>query len=102
MHLSKKEKAIQKIRTKRYGQDFTRNHQNLGLIWTGILQSYYEIQFPEMMPSHVVLLMMAASKINRASTEKGKLLDEENYDDGKIYLELAKSACKNYKTIHRK
>ena len=88
-NLTENERKIQKDRANRYG-DSKIQHGNLGLIWTGILrQAGYVIEPP--IPSHIVLLMMVGSKVSRASFEK-KLRDTENYDDGKIYFELAKEA----------
>lgn len=91
--MDKKEQEIQKEREKRYGGKTTFNHENLGIIWTGILQNYFRIKLPAIIPAHIVLLMFSASKINRAVSEVG-IPDNDNYDDGKIYLELAKNAKK--------
>ena len=94
-NLTKEEDLVQKIRQERYGSTATVNHRNLGLLWTGIIQSYFEIELSHPIPSHVVLLMMSASKINRAASERGPLVDDDNYVDGKIYMELAKLAKKD-------
>ena len=102
MGLNKKEEIIFKKRNTRYCLGFFQAHKNLGKLWTAILESYYGIELPELIPSHVVLLMMAVSKINRAASEKGKLVDEDNYVDGKIYLELAQNAKKEEKTMETK
>jgi len=93
MKLNKKEQAVFEKRNTRYRIGFVNAHENLGLIWTGLIQSYYGIKLSEPLPSHLVLTMMSASKLNRAVSEK-KMPDEDNYDDGKIYLELAKNAKK--------
>ena len=69
MDLTNEEKKVQIARASRYG-DHRFVHANLGLMWTGILQSYYSIELSEPIPAHVVLLMMTASKLNRACAEK--------------------------------
>jgi len=90
MKLNEEERKIFEQRQKRYG-NFVDAHENLGLIWTGLIQNYFQIKLPEPIPSHLVLLMMAASKLNRAVAEKD-LIDSDNYDDAKIYAEMAKKA----------
>ena len=94
MELSKKEKEVFERRQKRYG-DFINAHENLGLIWTALIQNHFRIILPRPIPSHLVLLMMAGSKLNRAVAEED-LLDFDNYDDNKIYIEMAKKAREVY------
>ena len=84
-----KETDVQRKRSKQYG-DATAGHRNLGLEWTGILQNHYGITLDHPIPSHVVLLMMAASKINRAATPTPGQPDD--YVDARIYLNLAREA----------
>lgn len=76
-------------RAKQYG-DATLSHKNLGLEWTGILQNHFRIELPHPIPAHVVLLMMAASKMNRAATPTPGQPDD--YADGRIYFSLAEQA----------
>ena len=76
-------------RTAQYGPA-TFGHANLGLYWTGILQNHFGIELDHPIPAHVVLLMMAASKINRAATPTPG--QEDDYIDGKNYLQLAEEA----------
>gem|GEM_PF-6206835 len=94
MGLSKKEKEVFDQRQKRYG-DFVNAHENLGLIWTALIQNHFRIILPGPIPSYLVLLMMASSKLNRAVAEKN-LPDSDNYDDNKIYIEMAKKAREVY------
>jgi hypothetical protein len=89
MNLSKKEKQIHSQRTARYG-DATAGHQNLGRIWAALLSQHYGIKLKNI-PSRIVLLMFAASKLNRAAIEPLNA-NSDCYDDGKIYMELAKDA----------
>lgn len=98
MELNEQEQKVFVSRQKRYGT-FVQAHKNLGLLWTGLIQNYFGIELSEPIPSHLVLLMMVASKLNRAAAEKGLLVDEENYDDGKIYLEMAKNAKKEFERL---
>lgn len=96
MELSKQEQKIFDERQKRYG-NYIDAHENLGMIWTGILQNFYRTKLPTTIPSHIVLLMMVASKLNRVAAEN--LVNDENYDDGKIYLELMKNAKKEFERL---
>lgn len=98
MELNKQEQKVFDERQKRYGT-FIQAHANLGLLWTALIQNHFRIKLPGHIPSHIVLLMMVASKLNRAAAEKGVLVDEENYDDGKIYLEMAKNAKKEFERL---
>lgn len=70
--------------------DGTEGHTNLGLEWTGIIQNHYKMRLPYPIPPDVVLLMMAASKINRAACPTP--IRDDNYDDGAIYIEMAREA----------
>lgn len=83
------EKQIRRNRSRQYG-DSTAGHRNLGLAWTGLLQNYYGIELPRPIPARIVLLMMAASKANRAAVPRAG--QEDDYQDGRIYLELAEEA----------
>lgn len=91
MNLTEEEKKIQQERAARYG-DSVRGHQNLGRIWAALLSQYCGIYLDDI-PADIVLLMFAASKLNRASVEPPDS-NSENFDDGKIYIELAKEARK--------
>jgi len=91
------EEKVQKIfdaRQARYGT-FIKAHENLGLEWTGIIQNHFRIKLPRPIPSHVVLLMMVASKLNRAVAEE-LLPDQDNYIDAKIYTAMAQKARLEY------
>ena len=70
--------------------DATFGHTNLGMEWTGILQTHYQMVLPHPIPSDVTLLMMVALKVNRAAHPTP--MREDNYLDGKGYMELARKA----------
>lgn len=92
--LSRVERQVQKTRQKRYKGTTTFNHKNLGMIWTALLRSYYGHEDMPILSPQMVLLMMAASKLNRAAREDEKkpLVDQDNFIDAKIYIELARQA----------
>ena len=94
MELDKEDQKIFDVRQARYGT-FIEAHENLGLEWTGIIQNYFRIKLPRPIPSHVVLLMMVASKVNRAAAEE-LLPDQDNYIDAKIYAVMAQEARLEY------
>lgn len=94
MNLSEEDRRTFKTRQERYGT-FIQAHKNLGLLWTGLLQNHFRIKLPGPIPSHVVLLMMTASKLNRAVAEE-LLPDEDNYVDAKIYTAMAQKARIQY------
>lgn len=77
---------IREERSKTYG-GCKPNHDNLGLVFTGILQQHYQIEMPHPLPGHVVALMMAALKATRASNPFG--FNADNYLDGKAYFAIA-------------
>jgi len=87
--MNEKEKKIFEERGSLYGEG-TEAHTNLGLIWTGLIQNHYRIKLPYPLPPDLVLLMFVGSKANRAACHT-TLLDD-NYDDGKIYMEMARKA----------
>lgn len=61
-------------------------HKNLGLIWTAQIQQYYGIELDEPIPAELVFLMMAGSKLTRASKRN---YVRDDYIDGSIYIDLA-------------
>jgi hypothetical protein len=79
--------AVAKIQCERgvqYGQNHLR-HRTLGEIWTGLLETHLDQPLPTL-PAHLVCLMMAANKINRAAIDG---LREDDYIDAISYLVLA-------------
>ena len=73
-------KKISKIRKERgtqYG-GIELSHESIGLVWQGVLQSYYQKPIPPI-PPHVVALMMAGLKTSRAATPLG--YQEDDYLD---------------------
>ena len=79
-----------KERGKVYGEPH-HSHTNIGLEWTGLLQQYYGINLPSVIPAHVVELMMAAFKIHRAV----RVYHPDNYVDLKAYAGFAEHAQSN-------
>ena len=80
---------VQAEKTKQYG-DATFGTANLGLAWTGILQNHFGVELPHVIPSHVILLMMASIKVNLAAMNSQ--FQEDDYVDGISYFELAEKA----------
>lgn len=62
-------------------------NDNLGKIWTAIIQQHYKIELPNEIPGYVVSMMMASMKILRASMPNAVILD--CFDDAQNYLEIA-------------
>lgn len=87
--LSEKEQKIFEERSKQF-LDATFGNEQTGLAWTGIIQNYFRLSLPEPIPSHVVLLMLAAHKICRAALPTP--IHHDSYDDAKVYVELAREA----------
>ena len=92
MELTPNEAKIKKERAARYG-DATKQFEHLGHVWYGILKQYYGDKFDKPIPNHIVLLMHAAGKIQRAAIERNAG-DDDSYVDAKIYIELARTAKK--------
>lgn len=80
-------KRVRKARHQYYG-DAKKNHDTVGLMFTGLLERHYEISLPHPVPGHVVALMMAAVKLNRAATPLK--FNPDNYLDGCAYVEIAR------------
>lgn len=80
--MTPQQKKIRKQRGKLYGEPKF-NHTNLGLAFTAILQTHYEITLPHPIPPHIVALMMVAFKATRASRnyQPDSHLDLANYND---------------------
>lgn len=89
MAFEEREKKLHEERGKQYGEG-TFAHTNLGLEWTGLIQNHYRITLSHPLPPDLVLLMFAASKANRAACPTP--LHDDNYDDGKVYFEMARKA----------
>ena len=85
-----REAAVKVDRERQYG-NATFGHGNLGEMWTAVIQQHYGIKVDHPLPAHVVELMMALNKVNRAVRGGGPLQDDD-YDDGRIYFELAHNA----------
>lgn len=82
--------AIIADRDERYG-NAALNYANLGRIWAGIIQQHYRVVLAHDLPAEVVLLMVAALKINRACAPVPYDLD--HYDDAQNYVALARKAA---------
>lgn len=77
----------QEDREDRYG-DGVFGHANLGLVWTSLLQNHYDIEFDHPVPGHLVCLMMAGNKLNRAALPTEPHVDD--YVDASGYLDIAR------------
>lgn len=77
--------------------DATWGNEQTGLMWTGLLQNHFQVQFPTPIPADVVLTMLAAHKLCRSvlPTE----MNNDSFDDAKIYTELAREARKHREGI---
>lgn len=65
------------------------NMATTALQWTGLLRKYYnDSHLPELEP-HMVALMFAASKANRAATPGAEAYNEDDYVDGAAYFDIA-------------
>ena len=82
----KERKRIQKKRAREYGGDGVANLQNTGLIWTGILQCYFNVELPKPIPSHIVSIMLAGNKLSRIAQG---IYKKDNYMDAITYLHIA-------------
>ena len=82
---------IKEDRTARYGGDATRCHGNLGILWTALLQNHYGMSLDHVLPSSLVLNMMAACKLNRIAVE-AKVFEGDSFDDAVNYVQLAEAA----------
>jgi hypothetical protein len=85
------EKAIRAERASRYG-DHHEGHTNVGKAWTAIIQQHYGIKLPHDLPAHEVALMLGCNKLLRAATPGGEH-HEDNYDDARVYVQLARESA---------
>jgi len=80
-----------KERGKVYGPP-KHSHDNIGLCWTGIIQQHYGITLDYPLPAHLVELMMAQFKIQRAA----RVYHADNYVDVAAYLKFAETDQQTY------
>ena len=72
-------------RGKIYG-DIKTNWDNIGKMWTGLLQQHYKIKLSHDIPADLGCLMMVALK---ASRSVNGVYHKDNFDDGTAYLKMA-------------
>lgn len=72
-----------------YGDAFD-NHENQGLLLTGLIQQHYKIRLAHPVPPDLAMMMMVACKINRSVTGS---YHEDNYRDARVYVQMADEAC---------
>ncbi len=85
---------LRKERAKSYGPH-TLIHANLGLMWTGILQTYFRANLNGVIPPHIVELMLSALKMNRcASPSEVQKMSSDSYLDCANYIQLAELSSK--------
>lgn len=87
LNLTEDEAAIQKDRGSFYGPA-DKNFSALGHMIQGLLEAHYQQPLPGPIPAHVVGHIYVASKMVRAVVPYK--FNEDNYVDGKVYMELAK------------
>ena len=93
----KSEQELKELREHReavYG-DAAGNHANTGMLWTAILQYHYRTTLPHPIPAHIVCLLLAAMKVERAAAPFQAHPD--NIDDGINYLKMAFETDPRYK-----
>lgn len=84
-------KRLQQImidRGQKYG-DKRINHEGIGKMYTGLLESHYQMRLPHPVPGFLVALMTACIKLNREAFCE----NQDNIDDAKNYLDISK-ACR--------
>ena len=64
------------------------SHTNIGLAWTGILQSHFEMELPHAIPASVVELMMVDLKVIRSA----RFRKDDTYVDAHAYLGFAENS----------
>lgn len=89
MNLNKEQQKIYDQRKQVYG-DGIFNHEQVGLMWTGILQCYFQTKLPAPIPSHIVSLMMSAVKVSRIAEG---CYQKDDYTDAIIYLHIAEKGA---------
>jgi hypothetical protein len=72
-----------------YATDWLTAHTNLGLLWTSLLQTHYNLELEHPIPADLTCLMMAALKLGRASYSS---LLPDNYLDAVVYTWFAHQA----------
>lgn len=82
--------VIRRRNTEYRGETATEAHARLGRLWTALLENHFQIELPEPIPAHVVLLMFAAHKIHRACLPWRR--EPDDYMDAVNYLRLADEA----------
>lgn len=64
-----------------------RNHDTIGLMFTGLLENHYGFKLPHPVPGHIVALFLVCVKANRAAAPLK--FNPDNYEDGMAYFEIA-------------
>ncbi len=84
---------IQAARQSVYG-DPLQNHLGIAQGWAGLLQPHWEaVKNGDPLPPHVVVLLMAALKLNRMRL----VHHEDNYKDAAVYLAFAERWQRDWK-----
>lgn len=78
---------IRNEREGRYGSPHV-NQITVGMVWHGILSNHYQTTDLPPIPGHIVALMMAGLKLNRAAFPSA-FATQDSYDDGIGYLQIA-------------
>lgn len=77
------------LRLREYG-NFRDGHEQVGKMWTALLEAHYGTKLTHELPGYMVALMMSALKLRRAAYGASNYI-EDNYIDGVNYLEFAKA-----------
>lgn len=70
------------------------NHENIGLVFTALLQSHYDIRLPYPIPAYVAELMFDAFKDVRCARP---VYRADSYLDGHNYKDFAQEAHEHWK-----
>lgn len=62
------------------------NHQNLGMMWSALIQQHYQIDLDHPLPGHLVARMMVALKLCRLAFTPGH---EDSIRDARVYAVIA-------------
>lgn len=90
IELTESQKKICADREAVYG-DSLFNHDAIGIIWTGILECYFQQKLPKPISGSMVCTLMAAIKMARFSFGKYRT---DDYVDAAVYLSLAEKGRK--------
>lgn len=92
--LTADDQSLRKQRGSVYG-DHVINHETLGLMWTGLLQTHYQMQLPHPIPAALSAQMMVALKLARLAKTPDH---EDSIQDLRVYAAIAVDCAHAEKT----